>query len=446
MPYDRTIDAEQGAGAGADRSADVVAGADAGAGADANTGADAGADAGTDAGADVVEGADACADAGADACADAGADADADAGTDTNTKANRSTGALTQRDMARLLGVSIGTVDRAMHNRNGVSADMRERVMSLAAELGYSPNLFAQALGSNKNKRAITVVTPRQGMFWRDILAGVGRAAEKWKEYGLEIRYKDVLEGDIADELNAIESASDNLPNGLVCVPFSPHLMKGPIDKLTQSGVNVVTLNRDCPASSRLFYVGEDPYGYGALCARYYARFVRPGQKVVVLSIVNKNEQIRLRTEGFLETMSTEAPDICIEVKYYSDPDYEAGELARQSFASESGSGAGTGIGGVFLNTSTGLPGVAKEISHLGQAGKCFLMGIDITDTTLDLMDKKLIQFVVSQQPYLQGYRALNLLCEHIYRSSVPDKECHYVDFIVYTDRAHYESSQLEHY
>src|SRR5260370_16735477 len=50
------------------------------------------------------------------------------------------------KDIARALGISIGTVDRAIHGRGGINAITKERVLKMSQTLGYRPNLAARYL------------------------------------------------------------------------------------------------------------------------------------------------------------------------------------------------------------------------------------------------------------------------------------------------------------
>ena len=65
------------------------------------------------------------------------------------------------KDIARALGVSTGTVDRALHAKPGVSPVTRARVLSMAESLGYRPNLAARYLKLRKHVR-ISVHLPRE--------------------------------------------------------------------------------------------------------------------------------------------------------------------------------------------------------------------------------------------------------------------------------------------
>ncbi len=65
------------------------------------------------------------------------------------------------RDIAEPLGTSIGTVDRALHGRSGVSARTKARVLRMAEQLGYKPNIAARSLKLNRNIR-VAAVFPRE--------------------------------------------------------------------------------------------------------------------------------------------------------------------------------------------------------------------------------------------------------------------------------------------
>ncbi|THV32918.1 LacI family transcriptional regulator [Glycomyces buryatensis] len=56
-------------------------------------------------------------------------------------------------DVARAAGVSQKTVSRVINNERYVSADVRERVLTAAAELGYRPNTAARALITGRSQR-----------------------------------------------------------------------------------------------------------------------------------------------------------------------------------------------------------------------------------------------------------------------------------------------------
>jgi len=47
------------------------------------------------------------------------------------------------KDIAQMAGVSVGTVDRVLHSRSGVSESSRIKVEEILKKLNYQPNMYA---------------------------------------------------------------------------------------------------------------------------------------------------------------------------------------------------------------------------------------------------------------------------------------------------------------
>ena len=55
------------------------------------------------------------------------------------------------KDIAERAGVSVGTVDRVLHDRPNVSRPAREKVEKALQEMDYQPNMYASALAYNRS-------------------------------------------------------------------------------------------------------------------------------------------------------------------------------------------------------------------------------------------------------------------------------------------------------
>ena len=90
--------------------------------------------------------------------------------------------------------VSVGTVDRVIHGRSGVSEASRKRVEEILKQLDYQPNMYASALASNK-KYAFTCLLPQheEGEYWTDVEAGIRQALETYSDFNInaDILYYD---------------------------------------------------------------------------------------------------------------------------------------------------------------------------------------------------------------------------------------------------------------
>lgn len=85
---------------------------------------------------------------------------------------------ITIQDIADRARVSISTVSRVLNRTAPVAEETRERVLSIIAELGYKPNLFAQGLAGGQS-RTLGVLTQLIGSpFYDVILRGILKGIE----------------------------------------------------------------------------------------------------------------------------------------------------------------------------------------------------------------------------------------------------------------------------
>ncbi|MDR2374754.1 MAG: LacI family transcriptional regulator [Bifidobacteriaceae bacterium] len=79
---------------------------------------------------------------------------------------------MTLADVARLAGVSIATASKALNGRAQVRAETRERVVSAARQLSFTPNALARGLLLGRSGTVGLVTHDLEGRFSIPILAG----------------------------------------------------------------------------------------------------------------------------------------------------------------------------------------------------------------------------------------------------------------------------------
>lgn len=103
----------------------------------------------------------------------------------SQSKSRRS--AVTLKDVARQSGVSVTTVSRILNDRaTGVPIreDTRQRVLNIARELGYTPNLLARGLRGSPSSLLGVIARDISDPFHIQILQGINEAAHK-RDYRL---------------------------------------------------------------------------------------------------------------------------------------------------------------------------------------------------------------------------------------------------------------------
>ena len=113
-------------------------------------------------------------------------------------------------ELAKLAGVSTGTVSRALANKSLVNAETRERIQALAREHGFRPNQMARRLRVQET-RVIGVVVPlgheqRQHLSDPFFMTILGHLADALTESGYDIMLSRV----IPDEEDWLERIVDS--------------------------------------------------------------------------------------------------------------------------------------------------------------------------------------------------------------------------------------------
>jgi len=88
---------------------------------------------------------------------------------------------VTIKDIANYCGVSEGTVDRALHNRPGIGAETKAKILQAVKELNYKPDLMARGLAKGKTMTIGVVLFDLYNRSFAQIMEAV---EVKSREYG----------------------------------------------------------------------------------------------------------------------------------------------------------------------------------------------------------------------------------------------------------------------
>ncbi len=93
-------------------------------------------------------------------------------------------------DVARLAGVSVATVSRALAHPDVVAGETRARVLSAVRATGYTPNLAGRALRARRSMLALVVVPDLANPFFPEVLRGVDEGLSR-AGYGIIVANLD---------------------------------------------------------------------------------------------------------------------------------------------------------------------------------------------------------------------------------------------------------------
>ena len=161
--------------------------------------------------------------------------------TDTQTAAGKSSGEIrTLADLGRLIGVSAGTVSRALAGSDLVKPKTRERIQALAREHGFRPNQMASKLRTRRTG-VVGVVIPlgherRQHISDPFFMTLLGHLADELTESGYDLMLSRTLPDENPDWLDRLTGSG--MVDGVIVIGQSDQF--DAIEKVARSYPNMV--------------------------------------------------------------------------------------------------------------------------------------------------------------------------------------------------------------
>jgi len=310
--------------------------------------------------------------------------------------------------IAELANVSIGTVDRALHERRGIKEATRQHILQIARQIGYTPNLAARSLSVAKSSARVGVCIPREIHFFYDQLwSGVLEEARNVGQLGIQFENRPVQvlgEGDTAVFKDLVKSGVD----GIILAAGNPEDLTPLINDAEAKGIRVVCVSTDAPESRRSTIVCVEPSLNGNLAGELMGKLVAHDSQVAVVAGMLTAEDHRKKTDGFSDAF----PRHCAGGKIASV--IEGHEDENESFQKTSDLLRRIPtIAGLYVNTVNCLP-VCRALAAQGLAGKVKLITTDLFAEMAPYFREGTITASIYQQPHRQGQLAVRLMADNI--------------------------------
>jgi len=317
------------------------------------------------------------------------------------------------REIAQTLGVSIGTVDRALHDRPGINSKTRTKILELADELGYRPNLAARFLSSRKHVR-IGVNLPREiASFWDLIRDSITDVAESFETSGVRIvhrSYPRLGEG----EREALEEALKDDVQGLVIAPGRAEDLAPLMRKAAAQGIPLVCVNTDAPTAPHLATVCIDSAVSGSLVGELMGRYLGGrGRVVLVTGQLNTIDHAQ-KLDGFRKVIGETWPGLEIAaVVEAHDDETEAYQKCREVLVST------PDVAGVYVSTANSLP-VIRALDDRGLSGSVSVITTDLFPALARFIESGRVAATIYQRPWVQGQIAFQALYKFLVKGVRP--------------------------
>jgi LacI family transcriptional regulator len=327
-------------------------------------------------------------------------------------------------DIADALGISTGTVHRALHNHPGVSAVTRSRVLQVSKSLGYRPNLAARFLSQRKQFRISVNTLSGTTSFWDEVRDGINHGARALGVENVELDFRTYpLLGEAEEE--AFHSAVKAEANGIVAFPSRPKNFRSWMKRAAKAKTPVVCVSTDAPDSGRLAVISIDTMASGSLAADLIGKFAgRKGKIAATLSALSINEHAE-KLKAFRTTLNSLHPEMqVLEPIEDHDTESEAYDKCRALFA------AHPDLAGLYITTEASIP-VIQAARDSGMLGRLSIITTDLFPKLAEELRAGNVAATIYQRPRTQGRLAFQVLYNYLVDGRSPHPQVTLVPHLV---------------
>nr|WP_320120716.1 LacI family DNA-binding transcriptional regulator [uncultured Marinifilum sp.] len=317
------------------------------------------------------------------------------------------------KDIAEQAGVSVGTVDRVLHNRGEVAIETKKKILEIAKTNNYQPNLIARALTSKKTCVFATLLpTPTQeDIFWLKPLNGISEAALELEQFHIKVEKHFFAHYNEEDFVKQTKNILKLQPAGVVFPPIFKKESLEFIVELEKRGIPYVFLESRIKDCNYLAYVGSDSKHAGRVAANIVDYSTPKNGDILIINLAKNLENVhhlKKRTQGFLDYFMEHGQNegLKINIEIPTSKSQIITEQVDHILSTHKN------IKAIFITGSK----VYKIAEYLikNNLEDIVLVGFDPIEQNIKYLNRGTIKYLIGQHPYQQGFKAVKKLFEHV--------------------------------
>lgn len=322
------------------------------------------------------------------------------------------------KDIASMAGVSVGTVDRVLHNRGKVSKKVAKRIEKVLSKINYKPNLIAQTLGKNKNYRIIALIpNPSLDPYWKQSFDGLKSGEAQLGQFGIqftaEYKYYDPHKKESFQEL-ALETFHSH-PDGVLVAPLFYYASLPFFKKLTETKIPFILFNTHLEEANALSFIGQDLFKSGRLAGELINIGQKPNSSFAMVHIdedLSNSVHLVEKERGFKDYFENLGMSHTVRTFILTNP-------KSSTFRNQIDSILKTpDLAGVYVSTSK-VYLVAHYLKRKNPAIR--IVGYDLIKENVLRLQDGTIDFIINQNPMRQAKLGIQALANYlIFNKQIP--------------------------
>ena len=317
------------------------------------------------------------------------------------------------KDIAKLAGVSEGTVDRVIHQRGDVSAKSLEAVNKVLEEINYTPNLIARSLASKKQYHFVCLYPKHNKTdYWQSVDDGFNLAANEFIHYNVQIEKLYFNQFDAQSFIDISNTALKKKIDAVFIAPIFREECLLFISELKSRNIPFSFIDSMIEDTDFVTYYGQHSFQSGYIAAKLLLNSFIDNEKVLVIRTQRKgavSNQTLNRNNGFVQYIQdkklTDKIEI-INVEFKGDDENSNLEVMRDAFAEHTNIKAA-------ITFNSKVYRLARHLETLNRP-EVRLIGYDLLEQNVAYLKQGMISYLIAQRPDKQAYLSVRDMCREL--------------------------------
>ncbi|MCU1685147.1 MAG: Monosaccharide transporter substrate-binding protein family [Amycolatopsis sp.] len=270
------------------------------------------------------------------------------------------------------------------------------------AKLAELAGKIKQALqGKDLHAVRVAMVINSPSAYWTEGRTGMTNAA---KELGVQAEFQAPSSGDLSTQLSILDTLRSDKVDGYTVSAVDPVAVRGPVDAAQRAGIGVVAIDSPLSGTSEpITYLGTPNTDAGEQAGQAMKTLLGGSGKVAVLTGSLTAANATQRIAGFKKAIEGSGVRIVDTLNDDSDP---SKALSNAQMALQ----ANPDLAGIYTVWSYDGPAAGQAVKAAGKSGTVKVVADDAEPKTVDFVRDGVVQAMVLQRPYQQGYLGVYLL------------------------------------
>lgn len=258
------------------------------------------------------------------------------------------------------------------------------------------------------------IVKMNQGDYWNTLKSGAEAAA---KEFNVMLHFlAPNHEDDIPGQIELVNQSIQNRPDAIILAASDYMGLAQATDRIAYENIPIISIDSEVGSARVKTYVGTNNYEAGQLAAKRMIELIHESGQIAVMNFVEAAKNANQREEGFQDYVARFPNVRVVDIQYSQSNQRNAEEITRRWLAQY------PSLDGIVALNAESSIGVGREVQRSGHGGRVKVIAFDSPPETMGLLQDGVVQALVLQNPFNNGYLAVKYAVDIIEGRNVPER------------------------